>query len=249
MHAFSRIVIVEFKLRMREKLTPFFTLALPLGLLFAFGLLPGADKPDKGLGGQSGAEYIAAIAMGVTIAVLGLMMLPGVLADYRDKGVLRRMRATPVRPSLLLLAQLAINAVAALVAIVVLIVVGSLALGTPVPQRPAGFALAAVLTVASMFALGLLVAAVAPDARGATGIAMLAFFPSMFLAGVYVPREQLPPVLRDIGDLTPLGAGLRAMREAWMGASPQPSHLVIMTGYAIAAGLAAARFFRWEKVS
>ncbi|MGI8331952.1 ABC transporter permease [Actinomadura scrupuli] len=246
MHAFTRIVAVEFKLRMREKMTPFFTIALPLGLLFAFGLLPGADRPDEHLGGQSGAEYIAAIAMGVTIAVLGLMMLPGVLADYRDKGVLRRMRATPVRPAFLLLAQVVINAVAALVAIVVLIVVGSLALGTPVPQRPAAFAQAAALTVASMFALGLLVAAVAPDARAATGIAMLTFFPSMFLAGVYVPREQLPPVLRDIGDLTPLGAGLRAMRDAWTGAALQPAHLAIMAGYAVVAGLAAARLFRWE---
>jgi ABC-2 type transport system permease protein len=246
MNALSQIVVIEFKLRMREKVIPLFGGVLPLGLLFAFGLLPGADKPEKNLGGQSGAEYIAAISMGVSITVLGLVMLPGVLADYREKGVLRRIQASPVRPVLVLLAQVIINVGTVLIGIIVLIVVGNLALGTPVPRQLPGFVLAAALTVASMFALGLLVAAVAPNGRGATGIAMMMFFPSLFLAGVYVPREQMSKVLQHIGDFTPLGAGLRAMRDAWMGAEPRPLHLVIMTVWAIVAATAAARFFRWE---
>jgi ABC-2 type transport system permease protein len=87
---------------------------------------------------------------------------------------------------------------------------------------------------------------VAPGARAANGIGMSLFFPSMFLAGVYVPREVLPPVLQHVSDLTPLGATVQALRDTWVGHPPRPLHLAIMAGYAVVAGAAAARLFRWE---
>jgi ABC-2 type transport system permease protein len=75
---------------------------------------------------------------------------------------------------------------------------------------------------------------------------MTLFFPSMFLAGVYVPREALPTALQHVSDVTPLGAALQSFRTAWSGDLPRPLHLVTMAAYAVVAGLAAARFFRWE---
>jgi ABC-2 type transport system permease protein len=92
----------------------------------------------------------------------------------------------------------------------------------------------------------LLIAAVAPSGRGAQGIGLVLFFPSLFFGGVYIPRETMPSVLRNIGDYTPLGAGLKALRDAWTGGEPRLSHLVIMAAYAVVAGTLAARFFRWE---
>jgi ABC-2 type transport system permease protein len=100
--------------------------------------------------------------------------------------------------------------------------------------------------VAALFALGLFVAAVAPTSRAATGIGMLLFFPNMFLAGVYFPTEEMSHTLQTIGDYSPLGAALHAVRQTWMGQDPRMLYLGIMAGWAIVAGLAAARFFRWE---
>jgi ABC-2 type transport system permease protein len=75
---------------------------------------------------------------------------------------------------------------------------------------------------------------------------MVLFFPSLFLGGVYIPREQMPSALRAVGDYTPLGATLKTMRDTWMGAEPRLAQLAIMAAYAVAAGLTAARLFRWE---
>jgi ABC-2 type transport system permease protein len=68
----------------------------------------------------------------------------------------------------------------------------------------------------------------------------------MYLGGVYMPRETFSPVLRHVSDATPLGAALQAMRDTWSGSAPRPLHLAIMAGYAVVAGVAAARLFRWE---
>jgi ABC-2 type transport system permease protein len=246
MYSLTKILFVETKLLLREKWPLLFVFALPLGLLFGFGAQPGSDKPNADLGGQSGAEYIAALGAGIALTTLGLQLLPSVLAAYRERGILRRLGVTPVPPAALLAAQVILNVISAVIVFAVLIGVGNLAFGTPAPQRFPEFLAAAILAMASLFAVGLLVAAVAPSGRGAQGIGLMLFFPSLFLGGVYIPREAMPGVLRHIGDFTPLGAGLTAMRDAWMGMEPRPLHLVIMAAYAVVAGTAAARFFRWE---
>ena len=78
--------------------------------------------------------------------------------------------------------------------------------GLSAPSQPLGFVVAFVLGVAALLALGLFVASLVPTTGAATVAGMLLFFPSMFLGGVYVPREVLPVSLGCIGELTPLGA-------------------------------------------
>ncbi|HEX6472254.1 MAG TPA: ABC transporter permease [Streptosporangiaceae bacterium] len=246
MRALPKILFVEIKLLLREKWPLLFVFALPVGLLLGFGAQRGATKPSADLGGQSGAEYIAAIGAGIALTALGLQMLPTVLAAYRERGVLRRLGVTPVPPAALLVAQVILNVISAVVVIAVLIMIGTFAFGTPVPERFPAFLAAAVLAMASLFGIGLLVAAVAPTGRSAQGIGLTLFFPSLFFGGVYIPRESMPGVMRHISDFTPLGAGLKALRDAWLGLEPRPLHLVIMAAYAVVAGTAAARFFRWE---
>lgn len=246
MHSLTKILFVETKLTLREKWPLLFVFALPLGLLLGFGAQPGSDKPSVDLGGQSGAGYIAAIGAGIALTALGLQMLPTVLAAYRERGILRRLGVTPVPPAVLLVAQVILNVISAVIVFAVLIGVGNLAFGTPVPKAFPAFLGAAILAMAALFAIGLLIAAVAPTGRGAQGIGLTLFFPSLFFGGVYIPRETMPSVLRHIGDYTPLGAALKALRDAWLGMEPRPLHLAIMAAYAVVAGTAAARLFRWE---
>lgn len=242
----AKLTFMEFKLHMREFVVPLFVLLLPMGLLLGFGFQPGSGDANASLGGQTGAEYIAAIGAGISLAILGLSVLPTALATYREKGVLRRLATTPVRPSLLLAAQLVLYAAAALVTVAILVLAGNLLFGTPFPKHVPAFLGALVLGIAALFAIGLLVAAVAPTGKAGQAIGMILFFPSLFLGGVYIPRETMPAVLREIGDYSPLGATLKTMRDAWTGSEPRVAQLAIMAGYAVVAGVAATKLFRWE---
>ncbi|MBE1537496.1 ABC transporter permease [Actinomadura algeriensis] len=243
---YTKIITTEFRLRLREGHTLVFAFGLPLGLLAGFAVIPGSGDPADDLGGQTLAEYIASIGIGIAFAILGLMMMPAILAEYRERGVLRRMRATPARPSALLVAQLLFNAVTAAVSTLVLIGFGAAVFGVAAPRSPGWFAVSAAACMLALLALGSVVTAVAPTARAGNAIGMLLFFPSLFLAGVYIPYDQMPAALQRVCDFTPLGAGLEAVRSAWAGDAPEMSALAIMIGYGAVATAAAAKLFRWE---
>jgi ABC-2 type transport system permease protein len=247
MHGFSKLALVEARLFLREKGAMIGVFGLPVGLVIGFGLIPGFSDPQKGLSGQRGTEFIAALGVAIVLATLGLNGVPMVIGQYRERGILRRLGVTPVRPLTLLLADLTVWAASAVVSVALVIAVVRIAFHVPIPAAAGWFILALMLGMAALFAVGLLAAAVAPTARTAAGIGWLLFFPNMFLAGVYIPTEEMSPTMRQVGNFTPLGSALHAVRDSWMGIDPRPEYLVIMAAWTLIAGALAARFFRWER--
>ena len=96
------------------------------------------------------------------------------------------------------------------------------------------------------FAIGLLIAALAPSApiAGAAGTVLL--YPLLFLAGLWTPKQNLSPLLQHIGNYSPLGAAVQAMDSAMQGNFPPARPLLVMAAYAVVLGLIAIRSFRWE---
>jgi ABC-2 type transport system permease protein len=239
----SKITAVEAKLFFREPGVWLLTILLPTFVLVMVGLVFGV-KPDPFLGGRRWIDIFAPSMVVMTLAILGVNTLPARLVKYRDKGVLRRMSTTPASPWALLAAQFIVNMGVAVVSLVVLVVVGNLLFQIPAPQDLIGFAVAFVLGMAALFALGLLVAAVAPTAGIASALFVPLFALVMFLGGVYLPRTMLPDILVRIGDYTP--PGNQALLDAWSGTSPQLTQLAAMVVIAVLAGGVAAKRFRWE---
>jgi ABC-2 type transport system permease protein len=127
---------------------------------------------------------------------------------------------------------------------VLMVTVAVVGFGVPAPRDPVGFVLAFVCGTAAVFAIGLLIAAVAPRAKVATGIGTIVFMVTQFFAGVYLPKFLLPDLIVRIGDFVPPGIG--AFQGAWTGGGADPVQLAVMALIAIVATALAARFFRWE---
>lgn len=246
MSTLPRLTLTETKLFFREPASVFFLLAFSPILLVILGSIPSFREPDPDIGGLRVIDLYAPIIVVMTLAFLALSGLPQLLATYREKGILRRMRTTPVKPHRLLGAQLLMFTVLAVLIMAVVQAIGRLAFDVALPRQAGAYVVGYVLAALSMLALGLLVASLAPSGKGANAIGTLLFFPVLFFAGLWAPRETMPEVLRKISDFTPLGAGVQSLQDATAGHWPQLLHLAVMAGWTIVAGGLAARYFRWE---
>ena len=246
MSAFLRLTVVETKLFFREPIVVFLALAFAPLLIVVLGLIPTLGEPDPDLDFIRPITLYVPIIITMGIALFSLDGLSQLLASYREKGVLRRMRTTPVRPVVLLFAQLLMATVLSATTLVIVVVIAWLAFDVDLPRNPAGYIISFLLLAIAVFAVGLLIAAVSPSAKSANAIGILAFFPLAFFAGIWLPRPNMNDALRTISDLTPLGAGVQSLQDAAAGGWPQPLHLAVMLGWTVVAGGLAARYFRWE---
>ena len=244
MNEWRALLRVEARLQFREPISWLAAVALPSAVLLIFGTLFPPGDPDPGLGGLRFLDVFVPSLVVISVGTLGIQTLPVRLATYRERGFLRRLSTTPAHPLRVLAAQLVLYLATAAVALAVLLLVAHFVFGIPFPRDVVGFGLAFGLGTSAMFAIGLVIAAVAPSARVATAVAIPMFFVVMFLGGVYVPRAALSEALLRIGELTP--PGVQGLQDAWTGIAPQPMPLVAMALFTMVGGAIAVRTFRWE---
>ena len=241
-----KLTLTELKLLSRERVRMALPVAIPLLLIIILGNIGSLRVPRAIYGGESFIDLYTTIMVVFGLTLLALTNMPMMLADYRERGVLRRLQITPIGPVRVLAARLVADLAAAVIMAVLILAVARIAYGVPLPRQPGGFALAALLAAAALLGAGLLIAAVAPTGRVARGIGALLFYAMMFFAGLWVPIPDMPATLQHISHATPLGAAVPALTAATQGAFPTALQLLTMAVWAVAFGLAAARFFRWE---
>jgi ABC-2 type transport system permease protein len=107
-------------------------------------------------------------------------------------------------------------------------------------------ALAVLLSIAGLFSIGLVIAAVARTTTSASVFGRVLFFPLIFLAGLWWPRELMPGGLQALSGISPLGATVEALQDSMQGQFPPAMPLLVLAAYAVVFGLLARRLFRWE---
>jgi ABC-2 type transport system permease protein len=243
--ALWRLVRTEVKLLCRERVRLALTIGFPVVLIIILGSIPVLKKPSAQFDGPF-INYFTMIMVVFAIALLGLTALPLVLAGYREQGVLRRLRTTPIGPFRVLAAQLAAAFGMAVVMTILILLLARLGFSVPFPRQAGGFILTAVLAAAALLSLGLVIAALAPTARVAQGFGALLFYVMMFFAGLWIPIPKMPQSLQHISHATPLGAAVSAMANSAQGRFPTGLELITLAAWAVALSLAAGKLFRWE---
>lgn len=246
MPALVRLTSTETKLFFREPMTVLVALALPPLLLVILGAVPAFREVDEAGSGLRVIDVYTPIVVAIAITTFAMAVLPQQFATYREKGVLRRMRTTPVKPTMMLSAQLLMCALLSVGTVLVVLAIARGVFEVSLPQDVFAYLVAYVLAALAMFAIGLLIASLAPNAASAGAIGLVLYFPMLFFAGLWIPRNSMNDLLRTISDFTPLGAGVQSLQDATAGDWPQLLHLAVLLGWAIVAGGLAARFFRWE---
>ncbi|SEE50916.1 ABC-2 type transport system permease protein [Streptomyces sp. 3213] len=242
----TAVLRTELRLFRREPGALFWILAFPTLLLVILGSIPGFRHHQADLGGLRTIDVYVPVTVLLGMIVGALQSMPQTLTGYRERGILRRMSATPVRPSALLSAQMVVYGAAALASALCALTVGRLAFDVRLPKQAFGYLLALLLAILAALALGAVVSALSRTTKIAGAIGSAVFFPMMFCAGVWIPVNSMPDVMARIVGYTPFGAAAEALNRAAAGHWPGWTHLGVLVAWTVLLTVGASRWFRWE---
>ena len=170
------------------------------------------------------------------------------MASYREMRVLRRLRATPLRPEGILTAQVIVNFLMTVLGMMLLIVIAKLMYGLRFSGNPISVMVAFVLSTLSFFAIGFVLAGLMPTARTAQVVAMVLFFPMLFLSGAAMPREIMPERIQRFSEVLPLTHVVTLLRGLWVGNGWDEhfKEVAILAAILVVGVFVSAKTFRWE---
>ncbi len=247
MKSLLKMTWMEAKLYLREPASAFFTLIFPLIYLFLYGAISG-NEPTPMYGGQRTIEVAIPSLTAVIIAMSGLMSNTMTMATYREKGILRRLRTTPVSPLVILLAQVVVTFVMTCLGMILLVVAGRLVFHVRFTGNPLSLLAGFTLGSLSFFSIGFILAGIMPNVRTAWIAAMVIVYPMLLLSGAFFAVEVLPPFVQKLSSFIPLTYTVNLLRGLWSG-EPWSSHLrdvAVLVGMLLLGVGLAAKTFRWE---
>lgn len=218
---------------------------LPVVASIVLGAIPAVREPAEALGGLSFFQVYQPILVLFAIVMLAVQALPDVLTRYREMGVLKRLRTTPVSPAMLLFAQLGLILLVSAVCMAVMVVVPAV-VGAPWPRNLVGFLASYLLAAWALLGVGMVIASLFRNAKVAAGFGTVLFFVLQFFAGLWIQRPLMPTWMRQISDFTPSGAAAQALTDSSAGQWPQLLHLIVLAVWGLGMSYIAIRKFSWE---
>ncbi|HTU99561.1 MAG TPA: ABC transporter permease [Luteitalea sp.] len=236
---------LETKIFVREPLGVIGTFGFPI-LLFVVLQRMGAGAPRRSqvpslLG--SDLPVFAAVMMALSACI----SLVAVIAIYREGGILKRLRATPLRPTAILLAHVFVKLGFTALSLVLLVLVGARSM--PTASAPwLSFTVALLYTTLCLLAVGFVVASLVPTARFAQPLATLVVYSMLGMSGLVVPIQSLPPVAQAVAHVLPLTYAVSLLRGVWRGDGwlAHGTDVAMLAVLFLALTAVASRVFRWE---
>jgi ABC-2 type transport system permease protein len=189
-----------------------------------------------------------AVLVALMIAISAVLSLVTIIAIYREGGILKRLRATPLRPATILSAHVLTKLLLTAVTIGLLLLAGQryFVFGVGVPIY--SFAAALFLSVCSILSLGFVIASIVPTARFAQPIGALIFYPMIGLSGLFVPVAMYPPLLGAVARAMPLTYVVSLLLGIWRGEGwvAHAGDLVALVVTFVVGLAISSRVFRWE---
>lgn len=231
------------------------TLGLPVLIFIVLGRMFSLDGSDPGLsasggpnGGLDQTPFNVPILAALLIAVSAVLSLVAIISIYREGGILKRLRATPLSPVTILSAHVFVKLVFTVVSLALLILAGRRFFPGAVDVPLFSFTCALLLGTVSILSMGFVIAAVVPTARFAQPIGAALLYPMVALSGLFFPVDLLPSALKVVAYALPTTHAVSLMQGVWDGVGWVGSWvsvvaLVVIMGANIALS---TRVFRWE---
>lgn len=247
MNKYFTMLRVEFKLSLRGMDMVIFALCMPLVVVVLMGVIYGKAPAFAGAQYSFLEQSFGAIST-IAICAGGVMGLPLVISDYRQKKILKRYKVTPTSPVLLLAVQMTIYAIYSFISLILIFLLSKLFFEVRLSGSWTAFLGAYILVMLSMFSIGIMVGGVSPNMKSASIAACVLYFPMLIFSGATLPYEVMPIAMQKAVDILPLTQGIKLLKAASLGMEMEIVLLpfVVMIALIAICGGIAIRFFKWE---
>ena len=246
LHGFWKLAWVEIKVFLREPMGVVGSLGLPVLIFLLLGRFMGSA--GVGTTPADSAPFNVAILAALIIAIGAVISLTAIITIYREGGILKRFRATPLSPVTILSAHVFVKLVFTVLSLGLLVLAGRRFFPGAIDVNLPSFTAALLVSTLSILSLGFVIASIVPTARFAQPIASAVLYPMIALSGLFFPIQQLPTGLRVTVSLLPTTHAVSLMQGVWDG-SGWIAHWanVVALGliFLVCVGIS-TRVFRWE---
>jgi ABC-2 type transport system permease protein len=193
-------------------------------------------------------SYFVPSMLGLSVMQVGIFAAIPLVAD-REKLILKRLAATPLRRWQLVGSNVLMRLLIALAQAVIIVAVGSIFFGVEISGSIALTAVFVVLGSVTFLALGYVIASFASTEDAANGMTSVVQFPMMFLSGTFFPIQAMPDALQAVARVIPLTYLADALRQVMVGGVPFATLGVcaaVLAGWLVVCFAIASRKFRWQ---
>jgi ABC-2 type transport system permease protein len=243
-----KLTWIEIKVFLREPLGAIGTIGVPVLLFVVLGRvtnhkLAPSSFPGDGLSGAG-----LPVLVSLLIAISAVLSLVTIISIYREGGILKRLRATPLRPYTILTAHVIVKLMLTAATLALMLTAGRRYFPAGVNVPWFSFTIALLISTWSILSVGFLIASIVPTARFAQPIGAVILYPMIAVSGLFVPVEALPPALHAVARALPLTYAVNLLKGIWNGDRwfTHMGDVAAMTVSFLFCTVLSAKVFRWE---
>src|SRR6202167_4969703 len=213
----GKLTWIEIKIFLREPLGAFGTIGIPVLVFLVLSRVCGGSRAPSSRAASSFIGVGLPVLASVLISVNAVLSLVTIISIYREGGILKRLRATPLRPQTILTAHVIVKLLLTAATLALMVLAGKRYYPVGVHAPLFSFTIALLISTWSILSIGFVIASIVPTARFAQPIGAIILYPMLGLSGLFFPVAELPPVLRAIARVLPLTYAVNLLEGIWNG--------------------------------
>ncbi len=243
-----KLTWLEIKIFLREPLGALGTILIPVVIFVGLGRVVGRriSRPSPAASGFLRVDLPVFAA--VMIAISAVLSLVTIISIYREGGILKRLRATPLGPQTILSAHVLVKLLLTAVTLILMVLAGKRYYPVEVDAPVFSFTIALLISTASILSIGFVIASIVPTARFAQPIGAVILYPMLGLSGLFFPVAALPPALQAVARVLPLTYTVSLLQGIWKGEawSAHVGDVAALAVVCLVCTALSAKVFRWE---
>jgi ABC-2 type transport system permease protein len=244
----SKLTWLELKIFLREPLGAIGTIVIPVLIFIIVGRMIGPKSASAAVAANSFIGVGLPVLASILIAISAVLSLVTIISIYREGGILKRLRATPLRPQTILTAHVLVKLLLTAATLVLMVLAGKRYYPIGIHPPLFSFTIALLISTCSILSIGFLIASIVPTARFAQPVGALIMYPMLGFCGLFTPIAAFPPAIHAVALMVPLTYAVSLLGGIWL-REPWSTHLGDVAALALVFAICTAlssKVFRWE---